>query len=158
MAFRASSILSRSRPFMATSASSRLKYLLILDFEANCGDGIAANKGNQEIIEWPTLLYNIETDALEDTFHEYVKPVVVPQLTTFCTELTGIEQVRSSARAVYVPQLIGLTFCHLRCSLLLTRRTRSRQCPSAFKSSSRSIALVDPPLSHMRSLPVVIGT
>jgi ERI1 exoribonuclease 3 len=82
---------------MATSVAPRLTRLLILDFEATCGNGIgtAVHKRNQEIIEWPTLLYNIQTDTLEATFHQYIRPVVVPQLTAFCTELTGIEQVRN---------------------------------------------------------------
>lgn len=75
-------------------SSNALKWLLILDFEANCGDNIRPSKKNQEVIEWPTLLYNFEADILEDTFHEYIKPVVLPEITPFCTELTGIEQVR----------------------------------------------------------------
>ena len=36
-------------------AASGLKYLLVLDFEATCGDGIRP----MEIIEFPTLLYNV---------------------------------------------------------------------------------------------------
>jgi len=45
-----------------------------------------------QIIEFPMLLYNIRTRTIEHTFHEYVRPVLQPQLTDFCTELTGIEQ------------------------------------------------------------------
>ncbi|PCH33784.1 exonuclease RNase T and DNA polymerase III [Wolfiporia cocos MD-104 SS10] len=66
-----------------------LRYLLILDFEATCGDAI---RGQNEIIEFPTLVYNIERDEVQATFHEYVRPVVNPELTPFCTELTGIRQ------------------------------------------------------------------
>lgn len=29
-----------------------------------------------------------------DTFHSYVRPTWRPQLSTFCTNLTGIQQVR----------------------------------------------------------------
>ncbi len=47
-----------------------------------------------EIIELPTLLYDIEQDQVKATFHEYVRPVRHPTLTKFCTDLTGIEQVR----------------------------------------------------------------
>lgn len=79
---------------MASATPTQLTYLLVLDFEATCGGDIGTSKGNQEIIEWPTLLYNLKTGQLEDTFHEYVKPVLRPKLTDFCTELTGIEQVR----------------------------------------------------------------
>ena len=70
--------------------ASNLRYLLILDFEATCGDAI---EGQNEIIEIPTLLYSIEHDEVQATFHEYVKPVLHPTLTPFCTNLTGIEQV-----------------------------------------------------------------
>lgn len=44
---------------MATSLNGSTKksldYLLVLDFEATCGDAVKQN----EIIEFPTLLYNI---------------------------------------------------------------------------------------------------
>lgn len=41
---------------MATkSTPSSLKYLLVLDFEATCGNNIRP----MEIIEFPTLLYNV---------------------------------------------------------------------------------------------------
>jgi len=69
--------------------SGRLRYLLILDFEATCGDDI---KGQNEIIEFPTLVYSLERDEVEASFHEYVRPVVYPTLTAFCTDLTGITQ------------------------------------------------------------------
>lgn len=95
---------------MTQPKASSLKYLLVLDFEATCGDGTKS----QEIIEFPTLLYNFHegksnspecdsslysfslpyTDKVEATFHEYVRPTVDPRLTSFCTGLTGITQVR----------------------------------------------------------------
>jgi len=71
-------------------ARKHLEYLLILDFEATCGDAI--EKGEREIIEFPTLLYNLRTNEVQAQFHEYVKPVRHPALTEFCTELTGITQ------------------------------------------------------------------
>jgi ERI1 exoribonuclease 3 len=69
---------------------NKLKHLLILDFEATCGDTIY----NQEIIEFPILLYNIKDNKVLATFHEYIRPVTNPTLTEFCTTLTGITQVR----------------------------------------------------------------
>lgn len=65
-------------------------YLAVLDFEATC-----VEKGRlqpQEIIEFPTLLVDVETGEVEDVFHFYVKPDVHPKLSVFCTELTGIRQ------------------------------------------------------------------
>ena len=38
----------------ARAARSSIKYLLVLDFEATCGDTVQ----RQEIIEFPTLIYN----------------------------------------------------------------------------------------------------
>lgn len=79
-----------------------LKYLLVLDFEATCSDDKSISKKDIEIIEFPTLLYSLEDGALVKTvpsrpsvppqFHEYVRPVIHPTLTDFCTGLTGIEQ------------------------------------------------------------------
>jgi inhibitor of KinA sporulation pathway (predicted exonuclease) len=71
-----------------------LEYLLILDFEATCGGTIQDEE--QEIIEFPTLLYNLQKNEVQALFHEYVKPVRHPALTNFCTGLTGIKQVRYS--------------------------------------------------------------
>ena len=67
-----------------------LDYLCILDFEATCNSGKIPKP--QEIIEFPTLLMNVKTGDIESIFHHYIKPDVFPQLSAFCTELTGIEQ------------------------------------------------------------------
>ncbi|EIN06511.1 hypothetical protein PUNSTDRAFT_53952 [Punctularia strigosozonata HHB-11173 SS5] len=75
------------------NAQHKLEYLFILDFEATCDD--KEPKITQEIIEFPTLVYDLNTNRVLDeaTFHEYVRPVVKPQLTEFCVSLTGITQV-----------------------------------------------------------------
>ncbi|KAH9837118.1 exonuclease RNase T and DNA polymerase III [Rhodofomes roseus] len=69
--------------------SASLRYLLILDLEATCGDDV---EGVNEIIEFPTLVYDLQEDKVQSTFHEYVRPVVHPKLTDFCIDLTGITQ------------------------------------------------------------------
>ncbi|CAF1273575.1 unnamed protein product [Adineta steineri] len=65
-------------------------YFLVLDFEATC----EANQKLQpsEIIEFPVLKINGHTFECESIFHTYVQPTVHPQLTRFCTDLTGITQ------------------------------------------------------------------
>ncbi|KAK9404339.1 ERI1 exoribonuclease 3 [Crotalus adamanteus] len=68
---------------------SRYHYFLVLDFEATCDK---PQIHPQEIIEFPILKLNGRTMEIESTFHMYVQPVVHPQLTPFCTELTGIIQ------------------------------------------------------------------
>lgn len=71
-------------------STNAVKYLLILDFEATCDEIKRPNP--QEIIEFPTLLYNVENRVIEDTFHFYIKPDVHSELSQFCTNLTGITQ------------------------------------------------------------------
>ncbi|KAI8981292.1 ribonuclease H-like domain-containing protein [Trametes punicea] len=72
---------------------SPLRYLLVLDFEATCDDtDRIVPRGEMEIIEFPTILYDLQQDKVEAIFHEYVRPTLHPRLTQFCTGLTGIEQ------------------------------------------------------------------
>ncbi|XP_020934000.1 ERI1 exoribonuclease 3-like isoform X3 [Sus scrofa] len=56
---------------MVSFPPQRYHYFLVLDFE--------------EIIEFPILKLNGWTMEIESTFHVYVRPVVHPQLTPFCT-------------------------------------------------------------------------
>ncbi len=41
------------------------------------------------------MLFNANTFTIEEEFHKYVKPKVNPTLTSFCIDLTGIQQVFS---------------------------------------------------------------
>jgi len=77
-------------PHRASTSESSLQYLLILDFEATCDEKTKPDP--IEIIEFPTLLYNLERNEVQARFHEYVRPTRHPALTEFCTNLTGIEQ------------------------------------------------------------------
>ncbi|KAI0756628.1 exonuclease [Daedaleopsis nitida] len=71
----------------------RLRYLLILDFEATCDNtGRVVPRDEMEIIELPTLLYDMEQDKVPAIFHEYIQPARHSALTSFCTQLTGISQ------------------------------------------------------------------
>ena len=47
----------------------------------------------QEIIEFPCIKINADTCEIEDVFHQYIQPKVIPVITPYCTELTGIIQV-----------------------------------------------------------------
>ncbi|KIJ45889.1 hypothetical protein M422DRAFT_250675 [Sphaerobolus stellatus SS14] len=83
------------------SQDHELKHILVLDFEATCAFDV---KGwPNEIIEFPTLAFDLETNSVTHVFHEYVKPVVNPELTDFCTELTGIEQSTVDAADTFIP-------------------------------------------------------
>ncbi|GMT24416.1 hypothetical protein PFISCL1PPCAC_15713 [Pristionchus fissidentatus] len=66
-------------------------YFLVLDFEATCLQN-AKMMPCQEIIEFPVAKLNSSTLEVDSIFHEYVRPTERPELSTFCTELTGIIQ------------------------------------------------------------------
>ncbi len=74
-----------------TMTGQAFKYLLVLDFEAQCdGD---KKLDVQEIIEFPVVIVDVENrKILDDKFHYYIKPEVHPQLYPSCIELTGITQ------------------------------------------------------------------
>ncbi|KAK6484246.1 ERI1 exoribonuclease 3-like [Huso huso] len=83
------SLLRASVAGMASLPQQRYQYFLVLDFEATCD---TTPIQPQEIIEFPILKLNGQTMEIESIFHTYVQPVYNPQLTPFCTELTGIIQ------------------------------------------------------------------
>ncbi|CAG2181703.1 unnamed protein product, partial [Oppiella nova] len=63
-------------------------YFLVLDFEATCDRPVQVDP--MEIIEFPVLKVNANTFQTEEVFHRYVRPKHHPNLTPFCTQLTGI--------------------------------------------------------------------
>ncbi|NXO23457.1 ERI2 exoribonuclease, partial [Cisticola juncidis] len=80
----------RSGARSGAAAGQRFAFLIVLDFEATCwGD---RGRRGPEIIEFPAVLLNTSTGALESEFHMYVQPQEHPILSEFCTELTGITQ------------------------------------------------------------------
>ncbi|KAJ8676071.1 hypothetical protein QAD02_011857 [Eretmocerus hayati] len=89
MAHRALMGLSKVLPKRISNVKP-FEYLLVLDFEATCLENQILRP--QEIIEFPCLVMSTKDWEVKDVFHEYVKPRVHTQLSTFCTELTGIMQ------------------------------------------------------------------
>ena len=83
------------------------KYICVLDFEANCAEDLKASKMDNEIIEFPSVLWKYEDktlDILSPTeigaktmtkiaeFQMFCKPKNTPILTDFCKDLTKINQ------------------------------------------------------------------
>ncbi|KAK7078599.1 3'-5' exoribonuclease 1 [Halocaridina rubra] len=66
------------------------KYFVVIDFEATC-DSLPSHY-RHEIIEFPAVLVSTKKRKIVDKFHSYVRPIVNPKLTAFCTSLTGITQ------------------------------------------------------------------
>ncbi|TMS37495.1 hypothetical protein L596_004415 [Steinernema carpocapsae] len=75
-----------------TISPQKFHSFLILDFEATCDQNQKSIQPIHEIIEFPVVKLNAETFEIEERFHHYVCPTVNPQLTSFCTNLTGIVQ------------------------------------------------------------------
>ena len=65
-------------------------YICVYDFECQCDKN--NNLPFNEIIEFPVVIVDVKNQKIAHEFHTYVKPVIVPKLTEFCTELTGIKQ------------------------------------------------------------------
>jgi inhibitor of KinA sporulation pathway (predicted exonuclease) len=85
---------------MSTSSASSGKnrnqkinytHLIVLDFEAQCLDGVPKPRP-QEIVEWPLVVVDIESRAVVDEFHTFVKPTAHPNVFPFTTQLTGVTQ------------------------------------------------------------------
>ncbi|KAL3994485.1 Exonuclease family protein [Acanthocheilonema viteae] len=65
-------------------------YFVVIDFECTCEADLYDY--NHEIIEFPAVLVDIRKKEIVDVFHSYVRPVVNPQLSEFCSSFTGITQ------------------------------------------------------------------
>ena len=68
----------------------RYSHLLVLDFEATCD--AAEPDYPHEIIEFPCVAVDLRTLKVVAEFGTFVKPVLNPQLTEFCSTLTTIQQ------------------------------------------------------------------
>lgn len=67
---------------------AQYKYLAVLDFEATCWDG----SDEHEIIEFPTVIVDIESGKVIDKLEQFVKPSKISKLSDFCKQLTSIKQ------------------------------------------------------------------
>ncbi len=71
----------------------KFDFLFVLDFEATCDKPRQTRP--QEVIEFPCIKLKCGTGgSLNEVarFHRYIRPMVNPRLSHFCTELTGITQ------------------------------------------------------------------
>ncbi len=80
--------------------SETATYYLVVDLEATCDDRGAVPRHESEIIEVGAVLVEAARDQplrAIDEFQTFVRPVVHPALTAFCTELTTITQAEVDA-------------------------------------------------------------
>ncbi|CAD7965167.1 unnamed protein product [Amoebophrya sp. A120] len=80
--------LSRKHTFDAKNWH-KYTYYAILDFEATCEHDHSIEP---EVIEFPTVILDVETLEVVAEFRKFVKPVLNPKLKYFCRNLTGITQ------------------------------------------------------------------
>ncbi|KAG2146922.1 ribonuclease H-like domain-containing protein [Suillus bovinus] len=82
---------------------------LVLDVEATCEQGTDFEWPN-EIIEWPVCLMRWKDKSeqgkacqleIVDEFRSFVKPTWRPQLSQFCTDLTGITQAQVNSAPTF---------------------------------------------------------
>jgi inhibitor of KinA sporulation pathway (predicted exonuclease) len=67
-------------------------YYLVVDLEATCDDGGAVPRDESEIIEIGAVLVEGEALTAVAEMQTFVQPILHPQLTRFCTQLTSITQ------------------------------------------------------------------
>jgi inhibitor of KinA sporulation pathway (predicted exonuclease) len=65
---------------------------LVVDLEATCCDRRSIPRAETEIIEIGAVLVHPDSFAILDAFTTFVRPVLHPTLTAFCTQLTTITQ------------------------------------------------------------------
>lgn len=71
-----------------------LDYYLVIDLEATCDENHRIVRERTEIIEIGAVLVQADTLLIVDELQTFVKPVLHPQLTPFCTQLTSITQAQ----------------------------------------------------------------
>ncbi|XP_049859598.1 ERI1 exoribonuclease 2-like [Schistocerca gregaria] len=72
-------------------------YVIVIDFESTCWDNENKFKYQPEVIEFPAVLLNTKSGAIEDEFQQYVMPTENPKLSRFCRTFTGIKQEQVDA-------------------------------------------------------------
>ena len=81
-------------------------YYLVIDFEATCWEE-EERRGDQEMIEWGALVCDVKTGEIRDEFRTFVRPTRYPELSGYCTALTGISQ-RDVDTAPTFPWALGM--------------------------------------------------
>lgn len=75
--------------------------LLIVDLEATCWDDREQSIETMEIIEFGCAVYDLDGHAVLGSYSQLVRPILNPQLSEFCTELTSITQTMINAAPPY---------------------------------------------------------
>ncbi|MBA4493327.1 exonuclease domain-containing protein [Paenactinomyces guangxiensis] len=109
-------------------------YLFVIDFEATCYEKNPPPRFFSEIIEVGGVIVNPQTREVINEYQTFVKPVLFPKLSLFCTALTSItqEQVNQGipfAQAVQELRTFSTKYPSIFCSWgHYDRKQLKRQC------------------------------
>jgi len=89
-------------------------HYVVIDLEATCCDDGSIRRKDSEIIEIGAVRVDSRTFETLDEFQTFVRPVVHPTLTRFCTELTTITQAQVDGAPRFAEAIEGLSpwFAH----------------------------------------------
>src|SRR5258707_686594 len=90
-----------SRPSNSKPMHISNDYYLIVDVEATCSDVGAVPRNEMEIIEIGAVVQDSRTFEIKSEFQSFVRPVRNPDLTEFCTQLTGISQAKVADAPIF---------------------------------------------------------
>ena len=80
-------------------------YFAVIDFEATCWE--EENRADQEVIEIGCVVVHRTTKEILGEFGTFVRPVRYPQLSEYCTSLTGITQKEVDTAPTF-PYALGM--------------------------------------------------
>jgi inhibitor of KinA sporulation pathway (predicted exonuclease) len=83
-------------------------FYLVLDLEATCCDQGTIPREETEIIEIGAVMVQASTLQLVDEFCTFVRPVLHPRLTAFCTEMTSIAQQQVDSAPLLAEALLHI--------------------------------------------------
>ncbi|CAB4068069.1 THEX1 [Lepeophtheirus salmonis] len=100
------------------AVNSNVHYFVDTDYEATSKERnllikhvIIKRNYKHEIIEFPAVLISSRTVEVVDTFLEYIRPFINPNLSTFCKNLTGILQKMTSTPGLHaILTSLGMEF------------------------------------------------
>ena len=87
-----------SKLFLLTTAKNKF---LIVDLEATCSNDHGITKEQSEIIEIGAILIDSQGMEIKE-YQTFVRPLLHPLLTSFCIELTTIQQKEVDAAEPFV--------------------------------------------------------
>jgi inhibitor of KinA sporulation pathway (predicted exonuclease) len=89
-------------------------HYVVIDLEATCCDDGSIRRKDSEIIEIGAVRVDSRTFETVGEFQTFVRPVVHPRLTRFCTELTTITQAQVDGAPRFAEAIEGLSpwFAH----------------------------------------------